>query len=74
MAFDGMQHVPQVLGVWSVMTLRESQLQRLARDLHEVHELVRFQQRDERIQQAKQVAVEQPDQRRTTRCHFRDIT
>jgi len=35
---------------------------------------VRFQQRDERIQQAKQVAVEQPDERRTTRRHFRDIT
>ena len=72
-AFDGVQHVPQVRGVRSVMTLREPQAQRLARSLHEVHELVRFQQRDERVQQAEQVAVQQPDQRGSTRCHRRDI-
>ena len=73
MSFNGVQDVPQVLGVRAVMTLRESKPQWLARGLHEVHEFVRFHQRNERIQQAEQVAVQQPDQCGPTRRHLRDI-
>ena len=73
MALDGIQHVPEILGVRPVVALLEPQLQRLSCGLHEVHELVGFQQRDERVQQAEQVAVNQTDQSRSTRRHVREI-
>jgi hypothetical protein len=67
--FDGEQHVPQVLCVGTVRRLHVLQPQRLAGLLHEVHQLVHFQQRDRRVEQAADVAAHQLHQRRAAGRH-----
>ena len=67
------EDVPQVLGVRPVVPLGVLEPQALARDVHEVHQLVDFQQGDEGVEQTVQVAVHQPDERCPARCHLRDL-
>ena len=52
MPFDVAQYVAQILRIRAVGPLLEFQPQWLAGFLHEIHELVHFQQRDEGVQQA----------------------
>lgn len=62
----------QVLRIGSIGRFLELQLEGFARNLHEVHELVDLQQRDERVQQSVQVAVHQARQRRSARGRLRE--
>ena len=66
---DGEQHMPQVLGIGAIGRLHILQPQRLARLLHEVHQLVHLQQRDRRVEQAADVAAHQFHQRGTAGRH-----
>ena len=57
MPLDSAQNVPEVLSVRPVVAFGEFQLQWLSRHLHEIHELVDFQQHHERVQQAVEIAI-----------------
>ncbi len=73
MPLDRIEHMPQVLGVRTVVTLREAQSQGFAGSLHKVHELVQFEQRNERIHQAAEILLHQLDERRASGGHRRRL-
>ena len=66
-----MQHVPQILGVRAIGGFGVFQAERLAGFLHEIHQLVDFEQRDERVHQSAEIAMHQHDQRRAPWAHVR---
>src|SRR5712691_9647218 len=74
MPLNRIKYMPKILSIGAVKTLCVLQAQRLATLLHEIHELVHFQQCHERVQQSTEIAVHQDDQRSTPGAHVRDFT
>ena len=52
MPFDRAKHVSQITCVWTIVPFLEFQPQRLAQLLHEIHQLLDFQERNEWIEMA----------------------
>ena len=70
-SLKNLQDVSQIRGIRAVRRLDIAQPERLAGLLHEVEQLVRFEQRHERLGQPDQIAVHQTQQRRPAGRHGR---